>query len=167
MPYHYAKQGKRAVFNPDAVAFEKAGETVGDEFARKIRMSRIVPDALRKGARVLNRRATAGFRCSISGTAPAVTPVAFASAGVCGEPRPLPCGKLGRSRSFLAADGGARGDAFAAPAAQPEQGAQDGRVLRHDGACPGDWRMAQPDGQAESRLGKGGKYAVKRRVGKE
>lgn len=32
--------GKRAVFNKDAIAFEKAGETDSDEFIRKVRMAR-------------------------------------------------------------------------------------------------------------------------------
>jgi len=40
MPIHYVLQGKRAIYNKEAVAYEKAGENVKDEFSRKIRMSR-------------------------------------------------------------------------------------------------------------------------------
>ncbi len=40
MPRHYAMKGLRAVYNPDAVAWEKAGEVIEDEFKRKVRMNR-------------------------------------------------------------------------------------------------------------------------------
>lgn len=40
MPYYYAMNGRRAIFNPDAVAMEKAGESNEDEFNRKVRMNR-------------------------------------------------------------------------------------------------------------------------------
>lgn len=39
-PPKYVTLGKRAVYNENAIAFEKAGETNQDEFSRKIRMSR-------------------------------------------------------------------------------------------------------------------------------
>ncbi len=49
MPRHYALNGKRSLYNPDAIAFEKAGEVIEDEFKRKVRMNRgilgnILPD---------------------------------------------------------------------------------------------------------------------------
>lgn len=49
MPRHFALNGKRALFNPDALVSEKAGEVIEDEFKRKVRMSRgilanILPD---------------------------------------------------------------------------------------------------------------------------
>ncbi|MDE6875061.1 MAG: glycosyltransferase family 2 protein [Lachnospiraceae bacterium] len=49
MPLYYGLAGRRAVANHDAVAYEKAGEEIGDEFARKVRMNRnilkeILPD---------------------------------------------------------------------------------------------------------------------------
>lgn len=40
MPLYYGLRGKRAIFNKDAIAVEKAGETTKDEFKRKIRMNR-------------------------------------------------------------------------------------------------------------------------------
>lgn len=54
MPFTYAKQGKRAVFNPDAIAVEKAGETYEDEYKRKVRMNRDLFDMLGWGFSVLN-----------------------------------------------------------------------------------------------------------------
>lgn len=54
MPYTYSKIGKRAIFNPDAIAVEKAGETDGDEFKRKVRMNRDILDMLSWGIAVLN-----------------------------------------------------------------------------------------------------------------
>lgn len=54
MPYYYAVHGKRAIYNPDAIAYEKAGEITEDEFKRKVRMNRIILDALKDGAKVLN-----------------------------------------------------------------------------------------------------------------
>ncbi|MEK4251411.1 glycosyltransferase [Paenibacillus sp. FSL W7-1287] len=49
MPLYYALQGKRAICNHDAIAYEKAGEVIQDEFNRKVRMNRkilqrIIPD---------------------------------------------------------------------------------------------------------------------------
>lgn len=40
MPIFYGLQNKRAIMNPDAKVFEKAGETKEDEFKRKVRMNR-------------------------------------------------------------------------------------------------------------------------------
>ena len=54
MPFTYSKQGKRAIFNPDAVAVEKAGETYEDEYKRKVRMNRDLFDMLGWGISVLN-----------------------------------------------------------------------------------------------------------------
>lgn len=54
MPYYYAVHGKRAIYNPDAIAYEKAGEITEDEFKRKVRMNRIILDALKDGVKVLN-----------------------------------------------------------------------------------------------------------------
>src|SRR5690625_3369099 len=42
MPLHYALDGKRAIANHDAIAYEKAGEVIEDEFNRKVRMNRII-----------------------------------------------------------------------------------------------------------------------------
>ncbi len=54
MPYTYSKMGKRALFNPNAIAVEKAGETYDDEFKRKVRMSRDILDMLWRGIKVMN-----------------------------------------------------------------------------------------------------------------
>lgn len=54
MPFTYSKQGKRALFNPDAIAVEKAGETNIDEYKRKVRMNRDILDMLSWGISVLN-----------------------------------------------------------------------------------------------------------------
>lgn len=54
MPFIYGKKGKRAVFNPDAIAYEKAGETNEDEYKRKVRMNRDILDMLRWGLSVIN-----------------------------------------------------------------------------------------------------------------
>ena len=40
MPRHYGLKGLRAIYNPQAVAYEKAGEVIEDEFKRKVRMNR-------------------------------------------------------------------------------------------------------------------------------
>lgn len=42
MPLYFGLKGKRAIFNKDAIAYEKAGENDGDEFKRKVRMNRII-----------------------------------------------------------------------------------------------------------------------------
>lgn len=54
MPYTYSKMGKRALFNPNAIAVEKAGETDDDEFKRKVRMSRDIHTMFLWGIRVMN-----------------------------------------------------------------------------------------------------------------
>lgn len=54
MPLHYVLQGKRALYNKDAVAYEKAGENIEDEFKRKIRMSRNILNALKPDPRLFN-----------------------------------------------------------------------------------------------------------------
>lgn len=41
-PVVYALEKKRALYNPDAIAYEKAGEVGKDEFKRKVRMNRII-----------------------------------------------------------------------------------------------------------------------------
>ncbi len=54
MPFTYSKQGRRALFNPNAIAVEKAGETYRDEYKRKVRMNRDIFDMLRWGFSVIN-----------------------------------------------------------------------------------------------------------------
>ena len=54
MPYVYGKQGKRALFNPDAIAIEKSGESNEDEYKRKVRMNRNILNMLIKGIQVVN-----------------------------------------------------------------------------------------------------------------
>lgn len=54
MPFAYALQGKRAIFNPNAVAKEKAGENNKDELKRKIRMNRNILYSLYAGIKTLN-----------------------------------------------------------------------------------------------------------------
>ena len=53
-PYIYGTTGKRAIFNPDAIAYEKAGENTGDEFKRKVRMNREILRDIYKGLKILN-----------------------------------------------------------------------------------------------------------------
>lgn len=40
MPAYYVSNGLKALFNPEAIAFEKAGATNSDEYKRKVRMNR-------------------------------------------------------------------------------------------------------------------------------
>lgn len=54
MPLHFALQGKRAICNHDAVAFEKAGENIEDEFGRKVRMNRRLLEKIIPDIRLLN-----------------------------------------------------------------------------------------------------------------
>ncbi|WP_318245348.1 glycosyltransferase family 2 protein [Paenibacillus gallinarum] len=54
MPPLYALQGKRAIANHDAVAYEKAGENIEDEFGRKVRMNRIILKHILPDIRILN-----------------------------------------------------------------------------------------------------------------
>jgi glycosyltransferase involved in cell wall biosynthesis len=53
-PVLYALKKKRAVYNPDAVAYEKAGEVNEDEFKRKVRMNRIILRGILPDIRILN-----------------------------------------------------------------------------------------------------------------
>lgn len=54
MPPLYALQGKRAIANHDAIAYEKAGEVIEDEFGRKVRMNRIILKYILPDIRILN-----------------------------------------------------------------------------------------------------------------
>lgn len=54
MPYYYGLKKKKALFNPDAVAVEKAGETNVDEFNRKVRMNRNLLSTLLGSFKTIN-----------------------------------------------------------------------------------------------------------------
>ncbi|MBD7909416.1 glycosyltransferase family 2 protein [Sporosarcina gallistercoris] len=54
MPLFYALRGKRAIANHDAIAYEKAGEIVEDEFGRKVRMNRIILKQILPDLKILN-----------------------------------------------------------------------------------------------------------------
>ncbi|WP_054026166.1 glycosyltransferase family 2 protein [Bacillus sp. FJAT-28004] len=54
MPSLYALQGKRAIANHDAIAYEKAGEVIEDEFGRKVRMNRNLLKHILPDLRILN-----------------------------------------------------------------------------------------------------------------
>ena len=54
MPLFYSLQGKRAIANHDAIAFEKAGEVIEDEFGRKVRMNRVILKHILPDVRILN-----------------------------------------------------------------------------------------------------------------
>lgn len=54
MPTYYAIQGKRAIANHDAIAYEKAGEVIEDEFSRKVRMNRVILKQILPDVRILN-----------------------------------------------------------------------------------------------------------------
>lgn len=54
MPPLYALQGKRAIANHDAIAYEKAGEVIEDEFGRKVRMNRIILKHILPDIRIIN-----------------------------------------------------------------------------------------------------------------
>ncbi|MED4210535.1 glycosyltransferase family 2 protein [Priestia megaterium] len=54
MPPLYAIKGKRAIANHDAIAYEKAGEVVEDEFGRKVRMNRVILRHILPDLRILN-----------------------------------------------------------------------------------------------------------------
>lgn len=54
MPLYYALNGKRAIANQNAIAYEKAGENIKDEFKRKVRMSRIALHSILPDIRILN-----------------------------------------------------------------------------------------------------------------
>ncbi|MGN7938755.1 glycosyltransferase family 2 protein [Virgibacillus sp. 6R] len=54
MPTFYALVGKRAIANHDAIAYEKAGEVIEDEFGRKVRMNRIILKYILPDIRIFN-----------------------------------------------------------------------------------------------------------------
>ncbi|WP_010681356.1 glycosyltransferase family 2 protein [Acetivibrio cellulolyticus] len=54
MPIYYALKGKKAVCNHEAIAYEKAGEVIEDEFKRKVRMNRIILKHILPDLRILN-----------------------------------------------------------------------------------------------------------------
>lgn len=54
LPVLYALDKKRAIYNKEAVAYEKAGETDSDEFKRKVRMNRRILDAIMPDIRIIN-----------------------------------------------------------------------------------------------------------------
>ena len=54
MPLYYALHKKRAIANHDAIAYEKAGENIQDEFKRKVRMNRIILNAILPSIKILN-----------------------------------------------------------------------------------------------------------------
>ncbi|KIO68301.1 hypothetical protein B4065_1650 [Caldibacillus thermoamylovorans] len=54
MPLYFALLGKRAIANHDAIAYEKAGEVIEDEFGRKVRMNRIILKHILPDLRILN-----------------------------------------------------------------------------------------------------------------
>lgn len=54
MPIHYALQSKRAIANHDAIAYEKAGEVIEDEFGRKVRMNRVLVRHILPDLRIFN-----------------------------------------------------------------------------------------------------------------
>ena len=53
-PVAFALEKKRAIYNPDAVAYEKAGEKNQDEFKRKVRMNRLILKRICPTLRVFN-----------------------------------------------------------------------------------------------------------------
>lgn len=54
MPILYALREERAIANHDALVFEKAGETTGDEYKRKVRMNRVMLSHILPDVRMLN-----------------------------------------------------------------------------------------------------------------
>ncbi|GAB6179423.1 glycosyltransferase [Desulfotomaculum defluvii] len=54
MPRFYALNNKKALYNPDAIAYEKAGEVIEDEFKRKVRMNRGILRNILPDFRILN-----------------------------------------------------------------------------------------------------------------
>ncbi len=54
MPLFYALNNKRAISNHDAIAYEKAGENIEDEFGRKVRMNRTILNAILPSIKILN-----------------------------------------------------------------------------------------------------------------
>ncbi len=54
MPRYFALMGKKSLYNPDAIAYEKAGEIIEDEFKRKVRMNRGILRNILPDIRILN-----------------------------------------------------------------------------------------------------------------
>ena len=54
MPLYYALKQKRAIANHEAIAYEKAGENIQDEFKRKVRMNRIILSSILPDIKILN-----------------------------------------------------------------------------------------------------------------
>ncbi len=54
LPLLYALEGKRAIANHNALAYEKAGEVLKDEFSRKVRMNRVILKHILPDIRILN-----------------------------------------------------------------------------------------------------------------
>lgn len=54
MPVYYALNNKRAIYNHNAKAYEKAGECIEDEFNRKVRMARTIWKDILPDIRILN-----------------------------------------------------------------------------------------------------------------
>ena len=54
MPRYYGLKGLRAVYAPEALAYEKAGEVIEDEFKRKVRMNRGILPGIRDAIPCLN-----------------------------------------------------------------------------------------------------------------
>lgn len=53
-PLYFALHGKRAIYNKEAIAYEKAGEVDEDEFKRKVRMNRGILHVVLPDIRLLN-----------------------------------------------------------------------------------------------------------------
>ena len=53
-PLQYALDKKRALYNPRAIAYEKAGESDEDEFKRKVRMNRTILKDILPDLKILN-----------------------------------------------------------------------------------------------------------------
>lgn len=54
MPLYFGLQSKRAIANHDAIAYEKAGEVIEDEFKRKVRMNRDILKHILPDIKILN-----------------------------------------------------------------------------------------------------------------
>lgn len=54
MPLYFALRGQRAICNHDAIAYEKTGETIEDEFGRKVRMNRRILEKIVPDIRLIN-----------------------------------------------------------------------------------------------------------------
>ena len=53
-PLRFALEGKRAVFDPTSIAYEKAGESNQDEYKRKVRMNRNILHNILPSPKILN-----------------------------------------------------------------------------------------------------------------